>query len=138
VVRVELEIMDVENTLFPGLVSERTFTVLEEHNAAHIGSGAVRVLSTPSMISFMEITARSMLDALLPETHSTVGVRVDVRHLAASPIGTQVRARAELLSVHGNRVTLSIEAWHEDTQIGAGQHERFVIEKERFMRRVTA
>ncbi|KAA3646665.1 MAG: thioesterase [Chloroflexi bacterium] len=128
--------MDLDNSIKPGLKSEQNFTVLEEHSAAHIGSGTVSVLSTPSMIGFMEITARSMLDEVLPDTHSTVGVRVDVRHLAASPIGSEVKTCAEVLNVHGNRVTLSIEAWYGDTQIGAGQHDRFIIEKERFMRRV--
>ena len=129
--------MEFDNVIKPGTKNEQNFSVLEEHSAAHIGSGTVSVLSTPSMIGFMEVAARTMLDELLPDTHSTVGVKVDVRHLAASPIGSEVLAQAEVLSVSGNRVTLSIEAWYGDTQIGAGQHDRFVIEKERFMRRVT-
>ena len=84
-----------ENTITPGISLELEFEVLPEHSAAHIGSGTVQVLSTPSMIAFMEITALKLLDAQLPEGSSSVGSHVDVRHLAPSLVGCTVRVRAE-------------------------------------------
>lgn len=111
------------------------FVVEEEHSAAHLGSGSMRVLSTPSMILFMERTARIMMDEYLPDTHTSVGVQVNVRHLAPSPVGNRVRAEAEITSVDGNKITLDVAVWDGEVKVGGGQHERFVIDKERFLRR---
>jgi fluoroacetyl-CoA thioesterase len=111
------------------------FVVEEEHSASHVGSGTVRVLSTPSMILFMERTARIMMDEYLPDTHTSVGAQVNVRHLAPSPVGNKVRAEVEITSVEGNKVMLDVAVWDGEEKIGAGQHERFVIDKERFLRR---
>lgn len=122
-----------ENTLTPGLSLELEFEVLPEHSAAHIGSGSVQVLSTPSMIAFMEITSLKLLDAHLPEGDSSVGARVDIRHLAPSPVGCMVRVQAEITSVDGRAVILQVDAWEDDKHIGTGTHQRFVINVERFL-----
>ena len=80
--------------IFPvGMTSEQSFTVLEEHSAVHLGSGDLRVLATPWMITYMERTARDLLGQHLPQGSSSVGVHLDVHHLAATPVGAKVTAR---------------------------------------------
>jgi predicted thioesterase len=125
-----------EHTIIPGLSLEQEFEVLAEHSAAHIGSGTVGVLSTPSMIAFMEITARTLLDRHVPEGSSSVGTRVDVRHLAPSAVGVTVRVRVEVESVDRRAAVLTVTAWEGEKQVGSGRHERFVIDVERFLGRL--
>lgn len=125
-----------EHTITPGLSFEMEFEVLPEHSAAHIGSGTVGVLSTPSMIAFIEITARTLLDAHLPEGSSTVGTRVDIRHLQASRVGASIKVKAEVIEVDRRAVTLQVDAWEGEKHIGSGRHERFVIDMERFLRKI--
>ncbi len=121
--------------LTPGLFKQLDFTVAAEHTAAHLGSGTVGVLSTPSMILFMEIAARQLLDEHLPEGFSSVGTRVDVRHKAAAPREVVVLARAEIERVEGLTVFLAVQCTFGERVIGIGQHERFVIDVERFLKR---
>ncbi len=115
---------------------ELTFTVEEQHTAAHMGSGTVKVLSTPSMILFMERTAQQLLAQSLPEGETSVGTLVNVRHLAAAPLGAQIRVRAEIEEQDGRRVLFSVEAWYGEKQIGVGQHERFIVNEARFLARL--
>ncbi len=115
---------------------ELTFEVRPEHTAAHIGSGTVQVLSTPSMILFMERTAQQLLAEQLPEGETSVGTLVNVRHLAAAPLGAEIRVRAEIEERDGRRVRFSVEAWYGDRQLGVGQHERFIVNEARFLERL--
>jgi len=119
-------------TISTGLKQSKSFLVKEEHTAYHIGSGTVRVLGTPIMIAFMEINAMEMLQAHLDEAHTTVGTRVDVRHLAPSPQGAEVVVDAEVTEVSGPKITLTVNAWYGETLIGTGTHWRYVIEIESF------
>jgi predicted thioesterase len=128
--------MDVQAYLQPGLAREETFEVKEEHSASHVGSGSLRVLATPWMVAYMETVARSLLGDHLPAGYSSVGVHLDVRHLAPTPVGGRVRVRAEILSIDGLQVTLEVQAWDDQEQVGAGQHQRVVIEEARFLKRV--
>lgn len=123
--------------LKPGTAREETFEVAEEHTAIHIGSGSLRVLATPWMIAYMERTARKLLGEYLPKGASSVGVHVDVRHLAPAAVGAKVRARAEVLSLDGSKVNLRVEAWDGDEKLGEGTHQRVVIDEERFLRRIS-
>ncbi len=116
-----------------GLESSASFTVEEQHSAAHIGSGTMRVLASPSMIAFMEITARRMLDEYLPKAFTTVGIRVDVRHLAACSIGSQVEVRVKVIERDRKLLVLQVDAYLGETQLGSGRHERFVINKADFI-----
>jgi len=93
-------------------------------------------LATPWMIAFMERTAHNLLTCCLPEGESSVGTHLDVRHLAPTPQGGQVRIRAEVLAVEGKKVTFSVEAWDALEKVGEGLHERVVIDEARFLRRV--
>lgn len=128
--------MELTEFVQPGMSREEDFLVEEEHSAIHIGSGSLRVLATPWMIAFMERTARRLLGDLLPTGYSSVGVRVDVQHLAPSPVGSIVKARAEVTKLEGWKVDFTIQAWDGFEKIGAGYHQRVVIDEERFLRRV--
>ena len=126
------------NELVAGLNAEISLTVTETDTAAQWGSGLVPVFGTPSLVGLMEAAAVKALDGYLPEGQTTVGGHMDVRHLAATPVGMQVRARAELTSIDGRKLTFQIEAWDEAEKIGEASHERFVIDKEKFIARAQA
>ena len=130
--------MDFSKLVQPGMGHEETFLVEETHLAQHVGSGSARVLATPWMIAFMERTAHRLIMQQLPEGYSSVGVLVNVRHLAPSLLGSRVQVRAEVLALEGGRVTLKVEARDEVELIGEGTHERFIIEIARFMKRLAA
>ncbi len=124
------------DTIQPGLVGEQVTTVTPELTARHLGSGGVDVYATPAMISLMEYASVAAVDHLLPEGQATVGTAVEVRHLAATPVGEQVRARSEVIAVDRRQVTFRVQAWDEHELIGEGTHTRFVIEVARFWERV--
>ena len=130
--------MQLTDILKPGMTREEAFTVESEHSAAHVGSGSARVLATPWMIAFMERTARDLLAEMLPDGYSSVGVHVDVHHLAPSPIGSRVRSRVEVTAVQGVKVDFTVCLWDEQELVGEGTHQRVVIEEERFLRRVAS
>lgn len=121
-----------------GAAGTKSLVVAVEHTAAHWGSGSLYVLSTPHMVALMEGAAVSAVDPLLPDGYQTVGTRLDVRHLAATPMGGTVTARAELIEVDGRRLVFRVEATDGAGTIGEGTHERFIIEVERFLARASA
>jgi fluoroacetyl-CoA thioesterase len=122
--------------IVPGLVGEIEMVVHEENTARHLGSGNVAVLATPEMVRLMEKAAVAAVDHLLPDGYRTVGVEVDIRHLAATPVGMRVRAQAELTAVEGRKLTFRVEAFDEVEKIGEGEHKRVVIDLKRFKERV--
>lgn len=119
-----------------GLSGERKTKTTEEMTARHIGSGEVDVYATPAMIALMEAAALAALDRYLPEGQTSVGIALDVHHLAATPLGQWVRARAEVKAVDGRKVAFRVQAWDESELIGEGTHTRIVIDEERFIKRV--
>ncbi len=130
--------MDPKEIFHPGMTLEKTFVVQEEHLATHLGSGSLRVLATPAMIALMEALSHHLLAQSLPEGFSSVGVHVDVRHLAPTPVSSTIRVKTEVTEVGDNRVVFNVQAWDEREQIGSGLHERVVIDHARFLRRVAA
>ena len=120
----------------PGLTNEKTWLVDKQHLASSFGSGLVDVLATPMLVGFCEETARTAVDPFLPEDQKTVGTSVRLRHLAATPPGMKVTIRAKLIEVDGRRLHFQIEAWDEEERIGEAEHERFIIDVERFERRM--
>jgi predicted thioesterase len=130
--------MDLAEIFQPGMSGEDTFVVEQGHLALHVGSGSAGVLATPWLIAYLERVAHRLLVARLPAGYSSVGVWVDVRHLAPTPLGSQVRARVELVEIEGMRATFTVQAWDETELIGEGKHQRVVIDEARFLRRVAA
>jgi len=128
--------MEIAELIKPGLIREETFTVEDQHTAYHIGSGDEKVLGTPWMISFMERVSNRLILGLLPAGYMSVGTRVDVKHLAPTPVNAKIRVRVEILDVVKTRVRLQVEAWDQHDKIGEGEHNRAVVAKVRFMERV--
>ncbi|GAB4469858.1 MAG: thioesterase family protein [Anaerolineales bacterium] len=128
--------MEFSELIQPGLNRVDTYTVEEEHTAKHLGSGSSRVLATPWMILFMERTCHRCLAERLPSGYSSVGIAVDIRHLAPAKVGSVVTVRGEVLSVEGFKVLFSVEVRQGETVIGNGKHERFIIDEQRFLKRI--
>ena len=122
--------------LQPGLTGEVVRVVSEEITAHAMGSGGVHVLGTPAMLMLMEQAALSAVEPALAEGQTTVGTLLDVRHLAATPVGMQVTVRARLAAVEGRKLSYDVEAEDEREPIGRGTHERFVVDLDRFLKRV--
>ncbi|MDR1420765.1 MAG: thioesterase family protein [Treponema sp.] len=127
--------MDYNALLKPGITAEKTQTVADGNTADSLGSGGLPVFATPAMIALMEMTAVAAVDHLLPEGWATVGTELNVRHLSATPPGMTVRARAELLEIDRRRLVFSVEAFDGAGKIGEGVHGRFIIEKEKFLKK---
>ena len=124
---------------FPiGLTGEATTQVVPELTARHLGSGTVAVFATPEMVRLMERAAVNGLAPYLASGQQSVGTMVNVKHLAATPVGATVTARAELIGVDGRRLTFTVSA-HDGTElIGEGMHERVLIDLARFEAKVKA
>jgi predicted thioesterase len=122
----------------PGLVGHAEIVVGEQHTAPKIGSGRVRVLATPVMINLMEAAALDCAENLIPAGHQSLGIKLDVRHIAATPVGMRVHATAKLMKVDGRNLEFWVEAHDEKDLIGDGAHHRIVVNVERFDKRVQA
>ena len=124
--------------LVEGASSEQILLVEEAHTAQHQGSGNLPVLSTPNMIALMEGTAVAAVAPLLPDGYDTVGIRIDIEHLAATVPGVKVTAHAVLRQIEERRLVFDVQAFDPSGLIGKGKHERFIIHAERFMQRARA
>jgi len=122
----------------PGLSAESEMVVAPENTARHLGSGGVEVLATPELVRLMERAAVAAVDPQLPAGAATVGARIDVEHLAPTPVGMRVTARAELVAVEGRRLTFTIVARDEREVVGRARHERAIIDLTRFAQRLAA
>ncbi|MGI0048449.1 MAG: thioesterase family protein [Nitrososphaera sp.] len=116
-----------------GATKERTITVDSNQTTSFLWEGE-NVLSTPSMISEMEETCRLLLKEQFVKDAEwdSVGTIVDIRHLAATPVGAEVSLRARVVSVEGRRVMFEVEAQDRLERVGEGRHERFIINVPRF------
>ena len=119
-----------------GSVGELTFTVEQKHSIDFAGNGMPDVLCTPWLVWFLEHAAREAMLPLLDEGESTVGVHVDVQHLAATPIGDQVTCRARVVAVDGTLITFQMEASDSYESIARGLHKLRVISVDRFAARL--
>ena len=120
----------------PGLVGTAELVVGEQHTAPRIGSGKVRVLATPVMINLIEAAALAAIEHLLQEGYQSLGTHLDVRHIAATPVGMKVKASAEVTSVEGRTVGFKVSCSDEKELIGDGIHERVVVNVAKFDIRV--
>ncbi len=121
-----------------GARREERILVTPENAIDFIGVDEARVLSTPFLIGYLEMTSRNLIKELIGDGLDSVGTHVDVRHLAATPIGMSVRLTAEVISVSDRRVTCRVEAWDEAEKCAEGIHERFVVDVARFTAKVQA
>lgn len=122
--------------LYLGLKGTTEMLVGEEHTAPRVGSGRIHVLATPVMLNLIEAAALACAEHLLPPGHQSLGTHLDVRHIAATPVGMRVYASAELVKIEGRTLSFRVEARDEFELIGDGVHERVVVNVERFDLRV--
>ena len=116
-----------------GIKNRGELTVTKEMTADAWGSGGQPVFATPAMIALMENTAWSSVEPYMKEGQTTVGTHIDVKHLAASPLGAHITCESELIEVDRRRLVFSVSAFDDAGPIGGGTHERFIIDVDRFM-----
>jgi len=121
-----------------GIKGKATVAVNDANTAVAYGSGAVSVFATPAMIGLLEKAALSSVDPLLESGMTTVGTRVEVQHLAATPVGMVVEAVSELVEVEGKRLTFMVEVRDEAEVVGRGTHERYIVPLGKFLDRAAA
>lgn len=106
----------------------------EENTAVTMGSGDLPVFATPAMVALMENAAMNVVASCLSDEQTTVGGHISVVHLAPTKMGESVRAEAELMAVEGRKLTFGVRAFQGEKLIGEGTHDRFVVDRDRFMK----
>lgn len=124
------------SSIKPGMTGSAELVVGEEHTAPRVGSGKIRVLATPVMINLIEAAALKAAEHLLPAGHQSLGTLLNVKHIAATPVGMKIRATATVTRVDGRNIYFDVAAEDEKESIGGGTHERVVVNVERFDKRV--
>lgn len=121
-----------------GSKGTKEIMVTNENTAKTMGSGTLDVFATPAMIALMENTAYESVTAELEEGSGTVGTALNVKHVAATPVGMKVTCETELIKVDGRALTFSVKAFDEKGLIGEGEHERFIVFNEKFQAKADA
>lgn len=124
-------------TLVPGLRAQSLIMVEMEDTAKRLGSGDVPVLATPRLLALAEAATVRAVEEHLAPGQTSVGTRVELEHLAASPLGTHVQIGVELVEVDGRRLVFAFEAHDRRTVVGRGTIERVVVDRAKFMARAT-
>lgn len=126
------------NALTVGTVGEAAVAVTADNTAERFGNKGAAVFATPLLVALMEQAAIAAIKPCLADGEGSVGTRVEVSHLAATPVGMTVRARAELVEIAGKKLTFAVEAFDDREKVGEGRHERYIIDNAKFMARVAA
>ena len=116
-----------------GMKGLAEIAVEREDTAAEVGSGSLLVYATPCMVALMEGAACEAISEALPEDKTSVGVELAISHVAATPVGMDVKAEAEVTAVEGNILTFSVVAYDEKGKIGEGTHKRAIVNSQRFL-----
>ncbi len=116
-----------------GMTGTAETLVEREDTALEVGSGSLLVYATPCMAALMEAAACEAIAAGLAETETTVGIELNLRHIAATPVGMEVHAKAEVTEVEGKIITFSIEAFDEAGTIGTAVHKRALVNSQKFL-----
>jgi len=119
-----------------GMSASTEIVVGTRDTAHHVGSGKIKVLATPVMVMLLEEAALKAVEDLLPAGMQTVGTRLDISHIAATPVGMRVVASAEVIEVDGRKLTFKVWAEDDSERIGEGIHERIIVDLARFDSRV--
>lgn len=116
-----------------GLTNEKSVAVTIENTAIAMGSGTLRVFATPSMIALIEGCCAESVEDRLGEGITSVGTKVEVEHLAASPIGASILCKSKLVACDGRRLDFEVEVFDNNGLIGKGKHTRFTVDAEKFV-----
>ena len=127
--------MDARDIIKIGLSAERILVVPPERTVGHFVPHMPMVYATPMMILEMELTSGDAISASLPEGWVTVGTEVDVKHLAAAPVGATIRTTAEVIEVERRVIRFAVAAVHGDLKIGEGRHGRGLVNVAQFKKR---
>ncbi|GLR87005.1 thioesterase family protein [Bradyrhizobium iriomotense] len=127
--------MDARDVIKIGMSAERTLVVPPERTVGHFVSGMPMVYATPMMILEMEVTSGDAVRGALQPGWITVGTEVDVRHLAATPVGATVRTTARVIEVERRVIRFAVEAFDGERKIGEGKHARGLVNYEQFTKR---
>ena len=119
-----------------GIKNTKTISVTPDKTAEAMGRGILPVFATPAMVALMENTAAESVEALVGEGNTTVGTLINAKHLSADPVGAEIRCESEVVEVDGRRLAFEIKVFDRDGLVGEAYHERFVIDKARFMDKV--
>lgn len=118
-----------------GMTAEKKVVVTPEMTVGHVVPGMPAVYGTPTMILHMEMAAGSAVQPFLPAGYVSVGMMVNIRHLAATPVGRTVRAFARVIAIEGKNILFEVEAWDGERKIGDGTHRRGVVNVAEFEKR---
>ena len=116
-----------------GMTGEATALVEKEDTAQAVGSGSLLVYATPCMAALMEGAACEAIEQALPQGQTSVGTALTLEHISATPVGLEVRARAEVTAVEGKKITFAITASDEAGEIGRATHTRVLVNSEKFL-----
>ncbi len=130
--------MNVLENVTVGMTGEKIITVTREMTVAHFLSTMPEVFATPIMILYMEMASGSAISPHLPKGYVSVGMEVNVKHLAATPIGRTVVAKSRVVEAGPKSVLFAVEAWDGDRKIGEGTHRRGVVATAAFEKRFGA
>lgn len=119
--------------LTTGLKGTVSSLVEPEDTAEVVGSGSLKVFATPCMAAMMEGAACEAIGETLPEGQTSVGISLNIQHTAATPVGLEVRAEAEVTAVEGKKITFRVAAFDEKGEIGSGTHQRVIVNEQRFL-----
>jgi predicted thioesterase len=126
------------NEIPVGTTGEQALLVTPEWTIDFLGDDEARVLSTPHLILWLEVAARNAVKPFLGEGYESIGTKVNLQHLAATPLGMAVRFTARVTAVEGSRVSFELTARDEKEVIAEGTHERFIVHVPRFAAKLTA
>lgn len=119
-----------------GMKGTAETSVERQDTAYEVGSSDLLVYATPCMVALMEGAACEAILPALPEGKTSVGTLLNITHIAATPVGMDVRAEAEVIEVDGNSVTFQVTAFDESGKIGEGIHKRAIITSQKFLDKV--
>ena len=120
-----------------GIKGHQELVVTQELTAKNMGSGVMDVFATPAMLALMEKTAFTSVAEYLNEGCGSVGTKVDIEHVASSPVGMKITCDSELIEIEGRKLVFKVEAYDEKGLIGKGTHERFIVENKKFQEKTT-
>lgn len=120
----------------PGTILQIKKKISETETASSLGSGSLDVYSTPSMIAFMENTAMRSVQRNLPDGYGTVGIMICVKHIKAVLPGAEIECRSTLLRTEDKKLHFRVEVFHGTELVGSGDHDRYIIEENKFLEKI--
>ena len=123
----------MQHEITTGITGEKSVAVKIENTALAMGSGTLRVFATPAMIALIEGCCAESVENMLPQGITTVGTKIEVEHLAASPLGASILCKSKLTAYDGRRLDFEVEVFDNAGLIGKGTHTRFTVNAQRFI-----